>query len=162
MSHGLSERGLTLWGRCVPLDTILFSFCFHKSERWYWCLCFGELETLFIRSVCVVIWVCFQELHCYTNTLCGGQLIRPYWKEKGNSIGADWGGHSRLPPTDSISVGVCVCACTAYCRVTSLFYSVYLWNSSLSASYGSLLGLLWFEANMIWHSQPVLVLSICK
>jgi len=39
-----------------------------------------------------------------------------------NSIGADWGGHSRLPPTDSISVGVCVC--DAYCRVTSLYICV--------------------------------------
>lgn len=72
----------------------------------------------------MVIWVCFQELHCYTNTLCGGQLVRPSWKEKENSIGADWGGHSRLPPTDSISVGVCACACAAYCRVTSLYICV--------------------------------------
>lgn len=64
-------------------------------------------------SMCGHLGVFSRITFSYANTLCKGQLIRPSWKEE-NSIGADWGGHSRLPPTDSISVGVCVCVLVLY------------------------------------------------
>lgn len=50
--------------------------------------------------------------------------------------------------------------CVCLCCILQGHQPVYLCNTSLSTSHDSFLGLLWFEANMIWHSQPVLPASL--